>query len=129
MKRQSLNYEHDPLTYAIIGAAIDVHEELGPGLLEKIYENCLCIELGRRNIRFEQQMRIPVWYKGESAGDMYVDILVENSVIVELKSVKELAPIYEAQLLTYLKLARIKTGLLINFNVEKLKQGVRRYSL
>lgn len=129
MQKHTKNYEHDALTHSIIGAAIEVHNELGPGLLENVYENALCIELSRCNIPFEKQKQIAVSYKGECVGDMYADLVIEGKVIVELKSVTEIAPIHKAQLLTYLKLAKIKTGLMINFNAEKLKQGVRRFSV
>lgn len=122
-------YERDDLTYSIIGAAMAVHTELGPGLLEKVYENAMCIEFSSRGILYERQKSITVTYKGEEVGDMYADILVEGNVILELKSVKELAPIHEAQLMAYLKAAKIKTGLLINFNVLSLKQGIRRFSV
>ncbi len=122
-------HKRDQLTHSIIGAAMDVHSELGPGLLEHLYENALCIELARRNIRFVRQKRIIVEYRGQSVGDMVADLIVEERVIVELKSVKELAPIHEAQLITYLKLTSIMTGLLINFNVVALRTGVRRISV
>lgn len=122
-------YEPDELTDAIIGAAMDVHSELGAGLLEQIYENALCVELSHRGLRYQRQMRVPVRYKGEEVGDLYADLVVKGRVIVELKSVRELAPIHEAQLITYLKLSKIKTGLLINFNVVSLKDGIRRRSV
>jgi len=122
-------FERDALTHDIIGAAMDVHSEMGAGLMEQIYENALCVELSRRKLRFEKQKRIPVTYKGESVGDLFADLIVEGRVIVELKSVRELAPIHEAQLITYLKLSNIKTGLLINFNVVSLKSGIRRFSV
>ncbi|MDE2858318.1 MAG: GxxExxY protein [Chloroflexota bacterium] len=100
-----------------------------PGLLERIYENALCIELTKRNIRYTQQRPIAAKYKGQIVGDLFLDLLVEGRVVVELKSVKELTPIHEAQLIAYLKLANIKAGLLINFNVLTLKKGVRRISV
>ena len=123
------HYEHDQLTFRIIGAAMAVHSELGPGLLEQTYENALCIELGRRGIQYTQQKRIEVQFRGEVVGEMYADLVIEDKVNVELKSVRELASIHEAQLLAYLKAAGIKTGLLINFNVVSLKSGVRRFSV
>ena len=122
-------YEKDNLTFQIIGAAMEVHSALGPGLLEQTYENALCIELRRRGIRHSQQKRFEVEYRGEIVGEMYADLVVEDKVIVELKSVRELASIHEAQILAYLKAARVKTGLLINFNVTSLKSGVRRFSV
>ena len=122
-------YERDDLTFIIIGAAMAVHSELGPGLLENVYENALCIELAARNLEYEQQKHLEVLYRGRNVGSFYADLVVEDKVIVELKSVKDLAPIHEAQLITYLKLANIKTGLLINFNVVSLKSGIRRISV
>jgi GxxExxY protein len=118
------------LTGKVIGAAIEVHKALGPGLLENIYEECLCIELGKRHIPFEKQKIIDVEYKGVKLETQYrIDILVNNSVIVELKVCDQLLPIHEAQLLTYLKLTGLKVGLLINFNVPVLKEGIKRMVL
>ena len=122
-------YEHDELTHAIIGAAIAVHSELGPGLLEHIYENAMCVEFGIRGIPFEKQKRMSVTYKSEIVGDMYADLTVEGKVIVELKSVKELTNIHRAQLMAYLRASKIKTGLLINFNVLSIKHGIKRISV
>ena len=122
-------YERDDLTFIIIGAAMAVHSELGPNLLENVYENALCIELAARNLEYEQQKHLEVLYRGRNVGSFYADLVVEDKVIVELKSVKDLAPIHEAQLITYLKLANIKTGLLINFNVVSLKSSIRRISV
>jgi GxxExxY protein len=111
----------------IIGAAIEVHKELGPGLLESVYEACLCHELKKAGVSFESQVDLPIIYKGEITDKTYrVDLLVENCVIVELKAVDTISPIHEAQLLTYMKLLNINLGLLINFNVEILKNGIRR---
>ena len=115
------------LTGEIIGAAIDVHKELDPGLLESVYEECLCIELENRKINFERQKGIDLQYKDVDIENKFIlDLIVENEIIVELKSVKRLDPIHEAQLLSYLKLADKKYGLLINFNVQMLKQGIKR---
>jgi GxxExxY protein len=120
-----MNINH--LTGQIIGAAIEVHKELGPGLLETAYEECLCHEFNLRQIHFKRQQYIPVKYKGISLDCGYrIDIMVENNVILELKSVDDLQSIYEAQLLTYLKLTDLKVGLLINLNVPVLKQGIKR---
>ncbi len=94
----------DPLTYKIIGAAIEIHRVLGPGLLESLYEEALCIELEERNLRFEPQKLLEIDYKGRNIGSFFVDIMVENCVILELKSVKKLLPVHEAQLLCYLAL-------------------------
>ena len=118
--------DSEPLTYKIIGAAIEVHREFGPMLLEKIYEEALCIELGLRQLRFDRQKRIDLSYKGHEIGTFFVDIIVENSVIVELKSVANLAPVHEAQLISYLKLAKLGRGLLINFGAATLREGIKR---
>lgn len=115
------------LTEAIIGAAIEVHRTLGPGLLESAYQRCLCHELSLRNIPFQCQVPLPVNYKGIDLDCGYrIDILVANTVVVEIKSVDKLHPIHEAQLLTYLKLGNWNLGLLINFNVEVLRLGLKR---
>ncbi len=115
------------ITNEIIGAAIEVHRELGPGLMESIYEECLSIELTNRNISFEQQKIIPILYKQQVIQSNFrLDLLVENKVIAELKAVEYLLSVHEAQLLTYLKLTECKIGLLINFNVPVLKNGIKR---
>jgi len=115
------------LTGEIIGAAIEVHKVLGPGLLESVYETCLCFELDARSISYERQKMLPVEYKGHTLDCGYrLDLLVEHKVIIELKSCESILPIHEAQLLTYLKLTAIKMGLLINFNVPLLKEGITR---
>lgn len=119
--------ERDPRTEPIIGAAIDVHKQLGPGLLESTYEECLCHELHLRRIQFQRQVELPVVYKGLKLDCGYrLDLLVEDTVVVELKAVEQLLPVHEAQLLTYLHLTRKRVGLLINFNVPLLKDGIRR---
>ncbi len=111
----------------IIGAAIEVHSHLGPELLESAYEECLCRELVIRNISFERQKPLPVSYKGIKLDCGYkLDIEVESLVILELKAVERIEPIHEAQLLTYLKLSNVKLGILINFNVPRLKDGIKR---
>ena len=123
-KRQLYQQE---LTGQILGAAIEVHKQLGPGLLESTYQVCLCHELELRGISFECQKPLPLEYNGIKLECGYrIDLLVAGLVIVEIKSVEALAPIHEAQLLTYLKLTGIKVGFLINFNVVVLKQGIRR---
>ena len=115
------------LTGQVIGAAIEVHKALGPGLLESTYEGCLCIEFGLRRLPHESQKELPVEYKGVKLDCGYrIDILVANRLILELKACESLQPIHEAQLLTYLKLTGIKVGLLINFNVPVLKDGIKR---
>ena len=118
------------LSYKIIGCAYEVHKTLGPGLLESTYETCLCYELDRIGLGFEKQKAISVNYKDMKLDSGYrIDILVENQIVVELKSVEELLPIHTAQLLTYLKLSKCPLGLLINFNVVNLQKGKRRYIL
>src|SRR3954447_25491608 len=115
------------LTEQIIGAGIEVHRGLGPGLLESAYEECLCYELTRRNLAFARQQTLPVIYKGVQLDCGYrLDVVVENRIIIELKAVDQLLPIHDAQLLTYLKLTNMSLGLLLNFNVLLFKQGVRR---
>ena len=121
--------KRDPLTYQIIGAAVEVHRILGAGLLENVYEDALCIELAERGLSFERQKHLEINYKGHDIGDLFVDIIVEGRVIVELKSVRELGPIHKAQLMTYLRVSKIGLGLLINFNVPALTQGVQRVVL
>ena len=118
------------LTEQIIGAAIEVHKHWGPGLYEEIYERSLCHELRLHKVAFESQVNLPLLYKGERVGDdLRLDLIVEGKVVVELKAVKALEPIHEAQLLTYMKLTGCKVGLLINFNVSVLKQGIKRMVL
>lgn len=115
------------ITEAIIGAAIEVHRVLGPGLLESAYEECLCRELALQRVPFERQRPLPVEYKGLLLDCGYrLDLLVSGVVVVEIKAVEDLLPIHEAQLLTYLRLGGWKAGLLINFNVPVLKRGIRR---
>jgi GxxExxY protein len=119
--------ELNRISSTVIGAAIEVHRALGPGLLESAYEECLCKELTIRGIPFEHQRPLPVEYKGVRVDCGYrLDLLVQDLVVVELKAVDELLPIHEAQLMTYLKLGGWHLGLLINFNVDVLKHGIRR---
>ena len=115
---------HSELTEQIIGAAIEVHRALGPGLLESAYEECLCRELSLRELTFQRQLPLPVEYKGVKLDCGYrIDVVVENSVILELKCVEHLLPVHEAQLLTYLRLANRRVGLILNFNVATLVRG------
>ena len=115
------------LSSRIIGAAIEVHKTLGPGLLESAYEECLCYDLEERGIAFERQLPITINYKDHAIDCSYrIDILVENTIVIELKAVDRIEPIHQAQLLTYLKLSEKKLGLLINFNVSLLKEGIIR---
>ncbi len=119
--------EIEKLGKHIVNAAYEVHKELGPGLLESVYEICLFEELLNRNIIVERQIQLPVFYKGKAVHkDFYIDLLVEKSIIIELKAVECLMPVHEVQLLTYMKLSKIKLGYLINFNVPLIKQGIRR---
>ena len=122
--------EFDDLSHRVLGCAIQVHRELGPGLLESIYEQCVAYELLQAGIPFKIQHPIPVAYKQIKLDCGYrVDLLVEDRLIVELKSVEQLLKIHEAQVLTYMKLANIRIGLLINFNVQMLKKGIKRFVL
>lgn len=122
--------EINKITERIIGAAIEVHRHLGPGLLESTYQVCLAKEMELNDLAFEQEKPLPLEYKGLKLDCGYrLDFLVEQSVIIELKSVDLLLPIHEAQLLTYLRLSKCKIGLLINFNVPVLKQGIKRMAL
>jgi GxxExxY protein len=117
----------EELTGKILGAAIEVHSMLGPGLLESAYEGCLCHELGLRGIQFMRQVDLPVSYKGTLLSCGYrLDIVVADTILIELKAVERLLPIHEAQLLTYLRLSRMRVGLLMNFNVAVLKRGIIR---
>ena len=123
-------FQKNDLVEKIIGCAIEVHRNLGPGLLESTYEQCLAHELNLNNIKFEKQFSLPVEYKGIKLDCGYrIDLFVENQVILELKSVDNLAGIHEAQLLTYMKLAGAKHGLLINFNVNRLIDGLKSFVL
>jgi GxxExxY protein len=118
------------LTEQIIGAAIEVHRHWGPGLYEEIYERSLYRELALRGLSCERQIRLPLIYKGENIGDdLRLDLIVAGKVVVEVKAVAQLLPIHEAQLLTYLKLTGCKVGLLLNFNVAVMKDGIKRMVL
>jgi GxxExxY protein len=122
--------EFDNLSNKVIGCAIEVHRQLGPGLLESAYQRCLEHEFLLKQIRAESQKELPIAYKGINLDNGFrIDFLVEDDLILELKAVDRVHPIHEAQLLTYMKLAEVKTGLLINFNVERLKDGIRRFVL
>jgi GxxExxY protein len=115
---------HEELTERLLGAAIEVHRALGPGLLESAYEECLCHELHLRGISFERQRPLPVKYKGVKLDCGYrLDLLVENKVIIEIKCVEHVLPVHEAQLLTYLKMTGMRVGLILNFNVPTLTKG------
>ena len=121
--------DRDALTEKIIGCAIEVHRNLGPGLLESLYENALAIELEAAGIPFERQVAVPVLYKQRPIGEYRIDLVVEDRVIVEVKSVERHDPVFEAQILTYLKITGKRLGLLINFNGRLVKDGVKRFVL
>lgn len=122
--------ERDPLTAKVIGCAIEVHRNRGPGLLESAYEQCLAHEIKLANLRCRVQVAMPIEYKGVKLDCQYkIDLLVDEFLVVELKAVEQLTGVHEAQLLTYMKLAKAPVGLLINFNVQLLKNGIRRFAL
>lgn len=126
-RRDAETLSFNELTERVIGACIEIHRALGPGLLDSAYEECLCYELSRAGIKFERQKPLPVHYKEVNLECGHrLDLVVDQKLIVELKAVDELAPIHEAQLLTYLKLSGLTLGLLINFNVPVLKAGIKR---
>jgi GxxExxY protein len=118
--------ELDELARAAIGAAIEVHRHLGPGLDEALYERAFCVELGLRNIPFTAQVVVDVAYKGHSIGERRLDIIVGGRLVIELKAIEALGPIHKAQVRTYLKITDLKLGLLINFNAVLLKDGLKR---
>ena len=118
----------DLLTNKIIGLAIEVHKVLGPGLLESAYEECMCFELAKADIGYERQVQLPVKYKSIKLDCGYrIDIVVEKAIILELKAIETILSIHEAQIITYLKLSNLSVGLLLNFNVPYMKNGIRRY--
>ena len=123
------NRDLNEITGAIIGAAIAVHRILGPGLLESIYQSALCVEFEERKISYARQQQVPAFYKNRRVGTYVVDLIVEDRVVVEIKSVTKVLPVLEAQLLTYMRLLKKKLGLLINFNSVVLKDGVIRRAL
>lgn len=117
------------ITEKIIGCAIEVHKALGAGLLESVYEEALCIEMEIQGLNFERQKPMPLLYKEKRIGDFRLDLLIENEVIVEIKSVERFDPIFSAQILTYLRIAGKRVGLLLNFNSKILKEGIKRFVL
>jgi GxxExxY protein len=122
--------ERDPLTHAVIGAAIEVHREMGPGLLESVYQACLLEEFTLRGLSFEAQARLPLIYKGKVLNDpLILDFFFPGLLVVEIKAVEKLIPVHEAQLLSYLRLTKTRVGLLLNFNVPVLKDGLKRMVL
>jgi GxxExxY protein len=124
--RAEPSVELDELAHRVIGAAIEVHCILGPGFLESVYEDALCVELTLRDIEFGRQVPVGVQYKGQRVGEARLDLLVGEKLVVELKAVEGLAPIHVAQVLSYLKATRLQLGLLISFNVTLLRHGIRR---
>lgn len=127
---EDTEWEHDPTSYKVIACAIEVHRTLGPGLLESTYERCLAHELHLADLPFRVQAPVPVYYKKVNIDCGYrADLIVDNYLLVELKAVENISPIHQAQLLTYMKLAECPVGLLLNFNVKLLKDGLRRFSL
>ncbi len=127
MNRRDAETQRDSLSEQVIGLAIDVHRALGPGLLESAYEACLCHELGEHDIPFKRQVPLPVTYKGVQLNCGYrLDLTVADELVVELKTVDKILPVHHAQLLTYLKLSGFHTGLILNFNVPMLKDGIKR---
>jgi GxxExxY protein len=121
--------KHNIITEKIICCAIEVHKNLGPGLLESIYEKAICCEFDLKSVKYENQVIVPILYKGKQLGEHRLDLLIENEIIVELKAVERYEPVFEAQLLSYLKLTGKHLGLLINFNVPVLKSGIKRLIL
>ena len=130
MEETQKAFTHDSLSEAVIGRAIEVHRQLGPGLLESTYEECLCLELREHGFPVRRQVNVPIMYKGKAIAAIYrLDLVVAEGIVVEVKAVEKLVPVHEAQLLTYLKHTGIRTGLLFNFNVPVLRDGIKRLSL
>ena len=128
--KEGKGLEFEGLSRQVIGCAIEVHKALGPGLLESAYEECLAHELGLQGITYRRQHPVPIEYKGVRLDCGYrIDVLVGDQLILELKAVEKLLPIHEAQLLTYMRIARVPVGLLINFNVPRLREGIKRFVL
>jgi GxxExxY protein len=121
--------ELNEVTEKVIGCAIEVHRELGPGLLEQVYEEALCVELQLQRLNYQRQLPIPLVYKGNPIGEYRIDLLVEKAIIVEIKSVERYDPVFEAQVLTYLRITGKRIGLLLNFNSRLLKNGIQRIIL
>jgi GxxExxY protein len=121
--------ETNELTKIIIGCAIEVHRQLGPGLLESTYEAALCVELDEQGLTYRRQVVFPVVYKGRMIGEYRLDLLVEETAVIEIKSVERIDSVFEAQMLTYLHVTGKKVGLLINFNTRLLKDGIKRFVL
>ena len=125
-----ISHKEEQIATDIVDAAFNVHKNLGPDLIESVYEVCFCHELSKRNLRFQRQVMIPIVYDGITLSEtMRIDVLVEDLVICELKATETMPPVYLSQLLTYLKLANKRLGFLINFNVPTIKQGIKRVVL
>jgi GxxExxY protein len=122
-------YEHDPLTHRIIGCAIEVHRHLGPGLLEATYEKALCIELEDARLPYSRQVPVPILYKGRLIGEHRPDLIVDERVLVEIKSVEALHSVHRAQTLAYMRVLRLPVGLLMNFNSEVLRTSIKRFAI
>jgi GxxExxY protein len=129
LPQKRLPEQDDPLTRRIIACAIEVHKKLGPGLLEKLYKEAMVVEMELCGLKVEKNVKVPVEYKGRFIGEYFIDILVQESVILELKSVERHDPIFEAQILSYMKLTGKKIGLLINFNSKMVRDGIKRFVL
>jgi len=125
----NLPAETELLVERVIGCAIEVHKALGPGLLEAIYCQAMAIELRHHGLRFEKERKVPLLYRGQPLRPHYIDLIVEGAVVVELKAVERLRPVHGAQVLSYLRAANVRVGLLMNFNAEWLKAGLRRFVL
>ena len=124
------DYPHKELTERIIACSISVHQELGPGLLESIYEEAMTVELAQAGLKFQRQVELPILYKGQRLNGTYrIDMVVENSVVLELKAATEIHPVYEAQILTYMRLGGWETGLILNFSKRLMKEGIKRVVL
>lgn len=129
LPQKQVSERDDPLTRRIIACAIEVHKRLGPGLLEKLYKESIAIEMELCGLKVEKNVKVPVEYRGKLIGEYFIDILVEDSVILELKSVERHDPVFEAQILSYMKLTGKRVGLLINFNSKMVKDGIKRFVL
>jgi len=127
---QPLDVRLEAIGKQIVNAAYNVHQTMGPGLLEKVYETCMIHELNSLGVKVNQQQQVPLYYKGELIQEkLRLDLIVEDCVIVELKSVEQMNPVFEAQIISYLKLSTLQLGYLINFNVPLIKNGIKRYRI
>jgi len=129
-QREAIDESLNELSRQVVDAAFQVHKNLGPGLLESVYETCLCHELNKRGVSFQRQTSLPIIYDGlEIEAGLRIDLWIENKLIVELKAVEQLHEVHQAQLMTYMKLTDTRLGLLMNFNVPVIKQGIKRIVL